>query len=211
VDGAVYGLLGLLVAFTFSGAASRFEERRKLIGEEANAVGTAYLRLDLLPAEAQGPLKEKFRQYLDSRLASYRHLPDVVAARAELDRSIALQGEIWRDAVAALQLPGAPAPVAVLPPINDMIDITTTRLVRMQTHPPPIIFVLLGAITLVAGLLAGHGMSGGKGRNLLHMLVYATVMAGAVYVIMDLEYPRGGLIRIDAADQTLVDVRNGMK
>jgi hypothetical protein len=54
-------------------------------------------------------------------------------------------------------------------------------------------------------------MSGGKGRNLLHMLVYATVMAGAVYVIMDLEYPRGGLIRIDAADQTLVDVRNGMK
>jgi hypothetical protein len=101
--------------------------------------------------------------------------------------------------------------VAVLPPINDMIDITTTRLVRMQIHPPPIIFVLLGAITLVAGLLAGYGMAGGKGRNLLHMLVYATVMAGAVYVIMDLEYPRGGLIRIDAADQTLVDVRDGTK
>ena len=77
VDGAIYGLLGLLVAFTFSGAASRFEERRKLIGEEANAIGTAYLRLDLLPAEAQGPLKEKFRQYLDSRLAAYRKLPDV--------------------------------------------------------------------------------------------------------------------------------------
>ena len=211
VDGAIYGLLGLLVAFTFSGAASRFEERRKLIGEEANAIGTAYLRLDLLPAEAQGPLKEKFRQYLDSRLGAYRKLPDVAAAKAELGRSVALQGEIWRDAVAALRLPGAPTPVVVLPPINDMIDITTTRLVRMQTHPPTIIFVLLGGITLVAGLLAGHGMAGGQKRNLLHMLVYATVMAGAVYVIMDLEYPRGGLIRIDAADQTLVDVRNGMK
>jgi len=211
VDGAIYGLLGLLVAFTFSGAASRFEERRGLIGEEANAIGTAYLRLDLLPAETQGPLKEKFRQYLDSRLAAYRKLPDVVAARAELGRSVGLQGEIWRDAVAALRLPGAPAPVAVLPPINDMIDITTTRLVRMQTHPPTIIFALLGAISLVAGLLAGYGMAGGQKRNLLHMLVYATVMAGAVYVIMDLEYPRGGLIRIDAADQTLVDVRNGMK
>jgi len=211
VDGAIYGLLGLLVAFTFSGAALRFEERRKLIAEEANAIGTAYLRLDLLPAEAQGPLKEKFRQYLDSRLAAYRKLPDVVAAKAELGRSVALQGEIWRETVGALRLPGAPAPVAVLPPINDMIDITTTRLVRMQTHPPTVIFALLGGIALVSALLAGYGMAGGQKRNLLHMLVYATVMAGAVYVIMDLEYPRGGLIRIDAADETLVDVRNGMK
>jgi hypothetical protein len=211
VDAAIYGLLGLLIAFTFSGAATRFEARRDLIRDEANATGTAYLRLDLLPAEAQGPLKEKFRQYLDSRLAAHRKLPDVVAARAELGRSVALQGEIWRDAVAALRLPGAPAPVAVLPPINDMIDITTTRLVGMQTHPPTIIFALLGAIALVSGMLAGYGMASGQKRNLLHMLVYATVMAGAVYVIMDLEYPRGGLIRIDAADQTLVDVRNGMK
>ncbi len=68
VDAAVYGLLGLLIAFTFSGAAARFEARRHLIIEEANDIGTAYLRLDMLPAEAQAALKEKFRQYVDSRL-----------------------------------------------------------------------------------------------------------------------------------------------
>ena len=72
VDGAIFALLGLLIAFTFSGAASRFDERRKLIVEEANAIGTAYLRIDLLPAAAQGEMRESFRRYLDARLAAYR-------------------------------------------------------------------------------------------------------------------------------------------
>ena len=75
VEGAVYGLLGLLIAFTFSGAATRYDSRRLLIVEEANAIGTAYLRLDLLPAGAQASLKEKFRQYVDSRLEIYKKTP----------------------------------------------------------------------------------------------------------------------------------------
>ena len=81
VEGAVYGLLGLLIAFTFSGAATRFEGRRHLIVEEANAIGTAYLRLDLLPVEARSSLQEKFRQYVDSRLEIYKKLPDLEAAK----------------------------------------------------------------------------------------------------------------------------------
>jgi acyl-CoA synthetase (AMP-forming)/AMP-acid ligase II len=72
VEGAVFALLGLLIAFTFSGAASRFDERRKLIVEEANAIGTAYLRIDLLPVAAQADMRDSFRRYLDTRLAAYR-------------------------------------------------------------------------------------------------------------------------------------------
>ena len=77
VEGAVFSLLGLLIAFTFSGAASRFEGRRHLIVEEANNIGTAWLRIDVLPAPAQPALREMFRQYLDSRLGMYQKLPDV--------------------------------------------------------------------------------------------------------------------------------------
>src|SRR5499426_1470262 len=69
VEGAVFGLLGLLIAFTFSGAASRFDTRRQLIVEETNAIGTAYLRLDLLPAATQPALREHFRRYVEARLA----------------------------------------------------------------------------------------------------------------------------------------------
>ena len=72
IEGAVFALLGLLVAFSFSGAATRFDTRRQLIVEETNAIGTAYLRLDLLPTEVQPTLRARFRQYLATRLEGYR-------------------------------------------------------------------------------------------------------------------------------------------
>src|SRR6187399_1892492 len=75
-DGAVFGLLGLMIAFTFSGAASRFEARRHLVTEEANAIGTAYLRVALLPEDAQPELQKLFRQYVDLRLETYAHPED---------------------------------------------------------------------------------------------------------------------------------------
>lgn len=210
VDAAVYGLLGLLIAFTFSGAAARFEARRHLIIEEANAIGTAYLRLDMLPAEAQAALKEKFRQYVDSRLKSYQKLPDIEAAKAEHQVSLALQAEIWTGAVVASKA-AAPQPAAMLllPALNQMIDITTTRLVTMQIHPPSIVFVMLIVMALLSALLAGYSMAGSQSR--MHMLVFAAILAITVYVIIDLEYPRLGFIRIDAADQLLTEVRQGMK
>ena len=85
VEAGIFGLLGLLIAFTFSGGASRFESRRNLVTEEANAIGTAYLRIDLLPAAVQPAMRQSFREYLDARLESYRKLPDIEAAKAELD------------------------------------------------------------------------------------------------------------------------------
>jgi len=94
VEGAVFALLGLLIAFTFSGAAARFDTRRVQIVDEANAIGTAWLRIDLLPAEAQPLLRDLFRNYVDSRLAAYRKLPDLAAAKAELQRSQEIQSEI---------------------------------------------------------------------------------------------------------------------
>ena len=86
VNGAVFALLGLLIAFTFSGAATRFDERRNLIVQETNDIGTAYLRLDLLPPIAQPALRDLFRKYLDARLEIYRKLPDMAAAKESLAR-----------------------------------------------------------------------------------------------------------------------------
>ena len=82
LDGAVFALMGLLIAFTFSGAASRFEVRRALIVQETNDIGTAYLRLDLLPADAQPALRQDFRDYVDARLKFYASLTDDLKDRA---------------------------------------------------------------------------------------------------------------------------------
>ena len=101
VEAAIFALLGLLIAFTFQGAAARFDARRSLIVQEANNIGTAWLRIDLLPAGAQPGMRELFRKYLDSRLATYHKIPDMVAVKAELDHTAQLQSEIWNAALAS--------------------------------------------------------------------------------------------------------------
>jgi hypothetical protein len=210
IDASVYGLLGLLIAFTFSGAATRFETRRHLITEEANAIGTAYLRLDLLAEEPRQLLREKFRQYVDSRIEAYRKLPDIEAAKTELSRSAAIQSEIWSEAVAACRtIVPQPAAMLLLPALNQMIDITTTRKVATQNHPPSIIFVMLVLLALLSALLAGYNMA--CSSSMIHILVFAAILSFTIYVIFDLEYPRLGFIQIDAADQVLVEVRQSMK
>jgi hypothetical protein len=211
IDGAMFGLLGLLIAFTFSGAMSRFDVRRQLIVEETNAIGTAYLRLDLLPPDRQPALRESFRRYVDSRLKIYQLLPDLEAAKKELARSADMQGEIWRQAVSGCkESPSPQAVMLLLPALNQMIDITTTRTMAGQTHPPAIVFVMLAVMALSSSALAGYGMAGSKIRSWIHTLLFSAVTALTFYVILDLEYPRVGTIRVDAFDQALADLRQSM-
>jgi hypothetical protein len=99
----------------------------------------------------------------------------------------------------------------LLPALNAMIDITTTRTMATQIHPPAIIFVMLFGLGLASALLAGYGMASAKSRSWPHMLGFAAAMAVTVYVILDLEYPRFGFIRVDAFDQALVDLRESMR
>jgi len=213
VDAAVFGLLGLLIAFTFSGAASRFEARRHLISDEANTIGTAYLRVDLLPADAQPEVRALFRRYLDARVAAYRNVDDIANAQSRLDAGNALQAAIWTKSVAACNRAGTPsrACLLLLPALNDMIDITTTRATATRNHPPIVIFVLFGALSLISALLVGYGTAIGRERNWLHTTTFAATLALSVYVIVDLEFPRLGLIRIDSADQVLIDLGKTMR
>jgi hypothetical protein len=213
VEGAVFGLLGLLIAFTFSGAASRFDDRRQLIVEEANDIGTAWLRLDVLPPSAAANLRELFRQYLDSRLATYHKLEDdIPAAEAELAHSLKLQKEIWNSAIAACREGGIqPAEALSLSALNAMFDIVTTRTSALRLHPPILIFAMLGGLSLAASLLAGYGMAGSKSRNWIHTVCFAFVMAITVYVIIDIEYPRFGFVRVNAFDTVMVQLRASMK
>jgi len=211
IDGAVFGLLGLLIAFTFSGAAERFDARRTMIVEEANSIGTAWLRLDLLPQAAQPPLREKFRQYLDARLAAFQKIPEAAAAKAELARATALQTEIWNQAVAACRDAGSQsATMLLLPALNEMFDVAASRTNGVAMHPPRIIYMLLGVLVLAGSLLAGYAMGVGRIRNWVHAMAFVVVMSVAVYVILDYEYPRVGFIRIESFDQVLVDLRQSM-
>ena len=212
LEAAVFALMGLLIAFTFSGALQRFDLRRAQIVDEANAIGTAWLRVDLLPAAAQPRLRATFRDYVDARIATYRKLPDLDAAKLELARSQQLQSEIWAQAVAALRLPEVRAgtEVLVMNALNQMFDITTVRLVATQIHPPTIVYAMLVGLALAAALLAGYQSAMEQSRDWMHQIGFAAIISLTVYVILDIEYPRLGFVRIDAIDEVLVQVRASM-
>lgn len=208
IEGAVFALLGLLIAFTFSGAAARFDERRDLIVQEANTIGTAYLRVDLVPGDLQGALRDAFRRYLNSRVTTYENLLTVEDFQASFAKSADIQAEIWALAVAACQRPDVAPGVAVvlLPAVNDMIDITTTRAMAMQKHPPAIVFLMLFGLALICAVMAGYGMRNASSRNWIHILVFSAIIAATLYVIVDLEYPRLGFIRIGDFEKVLHNV-----
>jgi hypothetical protein len=212
VEGAVFGLYGLLIAFVFLGAPARFDARRNLIAQEANAIGTAYLRLDLLPPDVQPGLRELFRRYLEARL-EFTRSADLAADRQILIRSAGFQQQIWNTAVAATRRPEAHPNAALLliPALNDMFDITTTRLMAVRTHPPHIVYGLLFVLALVSASLAGFGMAGRARRSWIHILSFTLITVITVYTILDIEYPRMGLVRLDAFDQVMSDLRSSMK
>ncbi|MGB9417646.1 MAG: hypothetical protein WCB58_15120 [Acidobacteriaceae bacterium] len=207
IEGAIFGLFGLLLAFTFSGAVSRFDTHRQLLTQEANDIGSAYLRLDLLPAEAQPKLRQLFRDYTTSRL----HLYDEVGAEISPE-TVRLQREIWQRSAAAAMSQGASpdATRLLLPAINDMIDITTTRQNAFNMHPPEVVYWLLFVFSGGAALMAGYSMKAGP-RDWMYSIALALAVTLTVYTILDVEYPRRGLIRLQQLDQTLISLRDSMK
>jgi len=212
MNAAVFGLLGLLIAFTFSGAATRFEGRRALIVQEANAIGTAYLRLDLLMPDARAELQEKFRRYVDARLSAYRSR-SMEEFRTTEARALGLQGEIWSQAVIAAEAKGrtgVPAAQVLLPALNEVIDISTTRTAAFENHPPSVIFAMLIVLAFLSALVAGMGMSPTHPSRVAS-IAFAAATSVTIYVTMDMEYPRRGLINISDADHLLADARRNMK
>jgi len=207
----VYGWLGLFIAFTFHGAGARYEERRHLVVAEANAIGTGWQRIDMLPERTQLHLRDLFKQYADARLEHHRLMRDPVAVEPVRVKSRALQDEIWSTGVAAADESGQVPPATVfLPALNEMIDITTTREEATHWHPPAAVFLMLAILALIGSVFAGYGMAG-RARRWVHTLGFTAAITMVLFVILDLEFPRLGLVRVDAADSILLDVRRSMR
>jgi hypothetical protein len=211
VESAVFALLGLLIAFTFSGAGSRYEARRDLLVQQANAIGTAWLRLDLLPKEVQPGLRQDLRLYLDKFIELPRRVGDRQAIEQIMAHLGELQAEIWSLAETAAQKDNRPqVATLVLPALNEMFDIGATRYAATKFHISTLIIGLLLLLSLLAALLAGYGMAS-KRHNWLHMVVFAALVGLTLYVILDLELPRRGLIQLGQYDQILIELRQSMQ
>jgi hypothetical protein len=213
MGGVVFTLCGLLMAFTLTGGAARYDTRRMLIAQEANEIGTAYLRVDLLEKADQPPIRALFKKYLNSRIAVYQKVPDISAAQKELAHSSDIQLSIWKESIAATRKPGAHPDAAklLLPALNSMIDITTTRLMAALIHPPVVIYLLLFLLGLGCSLIVGIRMANAQRRSWLHIVVFSIVMSASAYVILAMEYPRRSFINLGEYDYLLLEVAKSMK
>lgn len=211
VEGMVFAMVGLLIAFTFTGAANRFDTRRDLISQQVNAIGTAWLRLDLLDPSTAGALRELFREYVDGILAVGNTAAVPEASARHLAAVADTEARIWKRCLEAVQSdPGRPLVQGLLPAINAMFDLTQMRVLSARHHPPLAIYLMLGFLILVSALLAGFAMARTPRQSPLHVIGFAAVMALSVYLILDLEYPRLGLIQIGKFDQALRELRASM-
>ncbi len=210
IEGLVFALLGLLVAFMFSGAAQRMSDRRDLIVQEVNDVGTAWLRIDMLNAGDQPQLRDQFRSYVDARIDYNRYLLNAKDREVFTNRIAALQKEIWATSIKAAHNSVPPFAVAYIDAVNDMFDISTSQTVAQKLHPPVVTYIFLCFLALVAACLVGVNLALSKRTAWLHQVVFAVVTTAAIYIIIDFEFPRVGIIRIDQSDALLVAQRQAM-
>ena len=218
IEGAVFALMGLVLAFAISGALQRFDERKQLILQEANAISDAYDRLDLL-GNPEGPqLQSVVKSYLRDRIDAYQEISFSLLHGAEVasDDRVArlskLKTAIWDGTLTACA-PADKRPVCllILPSLSNMFDIARLRNGANERHPPHVVYVMLFGLGLGGSLLAGFGMAATKTRSWVHMVIFAGALAAALFVVTDLEFPRLGLVRVNSFDHFLYAVYDQMQ
>ena len=208
VQGALVGLVALLLAFGLTMAVGRYESRRSAVVLEANAIGTTYLRAQTLAEPVRSESLDLLRRYGDARIALSDSVPDSAPFEAASARSVAIQNKLWALAGDAMdQAPLESAPRLYVETLNDMIDAHTTRVAALDNRiPAPVLWLQIAASALalfVLGMvLASHN------RGVLMVLFAAALLTVMLLVIFDLDRPHRGLITVP--DAPLVAVRASM-
>jgi hypothetical protein len=211
IEGSIFALMGLLIAFTFSGARERFDVRRALVIDEANAIKTAYLRLDLLSEPIRSSVKKTLKDYLNIRLAIYKKMPHINETLIELQESEKLQRDIWNLSVNhCYHESNSAACIVLLPALNKMIDIANARFESTKIHPPPVIIMTLIILALISAILAGYNISEKSSWPTLHIWVYAAIISFTIFIIINLEYTQFGFIPISYFNDVLVDISKNL-
>lgn len=189
-----FAILGLLVAFTVSMAEERFSHRRRLIIDEANAIGTTYLRSQYLLEPHPGELAPLFRRYVDARVAFYAAGADIGAVERETARTDRLQHEIWAHAIEVVREdPSRSATnAAFVQSLNEMIDLEDARFAALSMHVPITVLVLVVLVGLLACATNGYAC-GLTGRRAWASVAMLPLLVGiATSVVIDLDSPRVG-------------------
>ena len=211
LQAGIIGVLGLLLGFTLAMAVTRFEARKQLVVEESNAIGTSCLRAQLIPSPEGTEILNRLRDYVDVRLqysfASIDLDDRQIAARA---RAVRLQGEFWSRAAAVAQKNPRSVPAGLLvQSLNTVIDLESARCAASMNHVPGTVIFVVSFVALLSAVLVGYLFGLGDRRHPFSTVILTAAITAVLLVIVDLDRPDRGLIRI--SQQPLIDVQNRLR
>ncbi len=206
IEGSMLGLMALLLAFSFGMAATKFDERRKIIIEEANDIGTAILRSDLYGDSVRKLFLQDFSVYVDARIAYYDAGVNYDKIKLALKEAEAISGMLWKRATLSHDPSNPARTLQMIPALNSMIDIVTTRESSREAKVPPLILFMLMILTFVAAFLTGYNYKGNR-RSTVIVVSFALMTASTLYLVMELDRPRRGLLSLDAAQAKIADLK----
>lgn len=204
IQAGILGLLALLLGFSFNMALQRFDARSTAAIEEANAIGTVWLRTALLPEQYATETGSLLSDYVDIRLTGGAIDMAQPARRDEIAaQTLQLQARLWTvvtDA-AASDLPPSKAGL-VVQALNEMIDAYSRRQAQLDKHVPEVVLLLLFVIFVVSGSILGAASGLGGGRPLLATVSMSALIVLVIFIVIDLDRPRRGLIQVDQSSMS---------
>ena len=206
-EGSLLGLMALLLAFSFSMAATKFETRRQAIVEEANIMNDAILRCDLYPDSVKRSLLPHFRQYVEARIQYFEAADDPGKIKASLDSSRQNFELIWNKTVLLetnQELRWRTE--KIIPVLINMNNVVTTRDAGRVAAVPMLIIIVLHMLVFVAAFLTGFGIKPGH-RNPFLSMAFAFMTSAVLYLVMELGRPRQGYINLQNAQEKIVELR----
>jgi hypothetical protein len=205
---AILTLFGFILAFGFGMSGNRYENARNVLIDESNDIGTAILRADLYSDSVRDAMKATFKNYLDGRIMLYTDLGDtqkMMKAQMTMDEA---GKKLWKLATAESKLPGMLIPSSqMIPALNSMFDIATTRDVLLKTFVPDIVVYVLLLLGFLSSLIVGVSSPAIRIRETVGILFFAFFSALVVYLTLDLGRPLQGAIRVHRSEQAIVDLR----
>ena len=202
--GAMFALVGFLLAFTFGMAGTQYDARRRLVIEDANAIGTTYLRAGPLPE----PHRSKIRNWLREYVAD-RHVVNIETVEQLAARSKQLQQRLWAEATAVAQAHPTPIVSLFIQSLNDMFDLHTKRIsVTLWTRIPPMIFATLALLSMLVMALVGYVLGLAGRRHVFSTSLLVVTYATVFLMVIDLDRPEQGMFQV--SQQPMIDVRDSM-
>lgn len=203
------GLVALLLGFSFAITSSRFNERSRLVMDEANAIGTCYLRAALVAEPARSEIRAALRRYTDLRLESFERGSD----QREFERLAAqMRGtldSLWVGVAHAVSVDRNVAHIsAIIPAANDVIDLSATREWMRRYHMAPAVVLLMGLSIAICSAMIGHALGEGGRRRVVLSLGINLLIILVAFVVLDFDRPQRGLIRVDQTP--LIQARESM-